>query len=84
MIAVFYDRKNKREVFSYQLTAIRLVQHIMVVDAGEGVTNPCVSEQLLSDIGYKSAGCPKHQNWDIHCLESDLVFLRLIDEPVRE
>jgi len=34
----------------------------------------------LGDVGYKSEKCPSYQNWDMHCMTSDLVFLDLEDE----
>ena len=36
-------------------------------------------ERVISNVGYKSDHCPKNQNWDLHCQESDLVFLELIE-----
>lgn len=33
-------------------------------------------DEVVSDIGYKSENCPEYQNWDLHCLANDLVFLR--------
>lgn len=36
-------------------------------------------ERVISNVGYKSKKCPKHQNWDLHCHESDLIFLSLIE-----
>lgn len=35
------------------------------------------SPVIAGDVGYKSEKCPSYQNWDLYCLESDLVFLRL-------
>lgn len=35
-----------------------------------------VSEQI-GNIAYKSENCPSYCNWDLYCMDTDLVFLRL-------
>jgi hypothetical protein len=40
---------------------------------------PVLREYPLGTVGYKSDKCPSHCNWDLYCVESDLVFLRLED-----
>jgi hypothetical protein len=129
MIAVFYDRKNRRNVTSDQLHSTKFVQMQAVGDdddefvptgrrmAGwesftreefdraladghfkqptiaddyppEGPTweklpeekTPIVlylKEHLIADLCYKSENCPSHHNWDLCCMISDLVFIRL-------
>ncbi len=127
MIALFYDKKNKRQVTSDQLMKINYVENYATIDTdGEYVNTgrkilpnsfeaitldqynrikkdkyyeesfqcelpkwddlenektPIVvyaHERVVSNIGYKSEKCPKHANWDLHCLESDLIFLNFI------
>lgn len=42
---------------------------------------PKLAEVVIGTVGYKSSACPSYQNWDLFCTESDLVFVRLEDEP---
>lgn len=123
LVAVFYDKKNKREVKSIELMKIKLIRNLVGCDdqevkpsdrrylpnneyreiMDESGFESCVkhgiiqredyppfteweqekvvvygypTEQIISDIGYKSEKCPSFCNWDNHCMESDLVFLR--------
>ena len=95
MIAVFYDRKNKREVTSDKLVKIRLINEYASVD-GEGcapgtsvkyITDKygderlTLSQKLEGEIGYASPACENWLEWDLWCMQSDLIFLRLDPEP---
>lgn len=131
MIAIFYDRKNKREVTSEQLQGTNYVETYAVGDdddeyiptgrktcpgtfesftreqfdralaeghfnqrifdmaePDDGITwekmkdemTPRVlylRERQIADLHYKSENCPSHLNGDLHCMTSDLIFLRL-------
>ena len=85
MKAIFYDRKNKREVSSDQLNNINLVETYLTVDADEINSGEWdqkkhkgyLHERKISDLGYKSENCGNHQNWDLHTSLVNLIFLRL-------
>jgi hypothetical protein len=86
MIAIFYDRKNKREVSSGQLMEAKLMEEILTVD-GNGckdfaIYHPdryeaFITERMVGELAYKSPNCPKHKNWDVWTNTVDLVFLRM-------
>jgi hypothetical protein len=53
----------------------------------EGKAPPIPAPGLLSwhkitlgEVGYKSDKCPAHMNWDLHCMQSDLIFLELVGD----
>ena len=124
MKAIFYDRKNNREVTSEQLMPTNFIEHVAVGDPDDLVPtgrrvcketyqpftreqfddakakgqfryfdneNPnwedlaqemapavvYLREKKLGTLCYKSKDCPTHQNYDLHLMLSDLVFLRL-------
>lgn len=85
MEVVFYDRKNKKEVYSSALMSIKLAETRLVVDSGgyrsgewnQRTQKSYLKEGVIGEIGYKSEKCDKHLNWDRHLMQSDLVFLRL-------
>lgn len=86
MKAIFYDRKNKREVSSDQLMGTKLVEEYVVVD-GDGYPNNTrfdpnnyesfIKERTIGELGYKSEKCDKIYNWDLWTNTNELVFLRL-------
>jgi hypothetical protein len=93
MNAIFYDRRNNREVSSAELMPINLVYGVITVD----VDDPDFKKYLhgacllpphekggrnvqLGEYGYKSENCEKYKNWDLYCMLTDLVFLRLEDD----
>ena len=86
MKAIFYDRKNKREVSSDQLIATKLVEEYLTVD-GDGCSKNTrfdpskfesfIKERTIGELGYKSEKCDKIYNWDLWTNTSELVFLRL-------
>lgn len=84
MHVLFYDRKNKRTVSSRQLMPTKIVSVYMTADSEEyrsGVwqgqeKHPLhYSEEIIGTFGYKSAECPKWQNFDNFCNIEDLVIL---------
>lgn len=85
MKAVFYDRKNKREVINDQLMEINLRERYCVIDAEEyrsGKWDPSkhqgyIQERQIASLGYKSEKCPSYCNWDLYLNPEDLIFLRL-------
>jgi hypothetical protein len=87
MKAIFYDRRNKREVSCDQLMASNLVEEYVTADTdGEA---PCrlknkhdlyVTEKTIAELAYKSEKCPSYCNHDLDTTLSELVFLRLEDE----
>lgn len=86
MKAIFYDRKNKREVSSDQLMSTRVVEEYVVVD-GEGCRNGTpfdpnkfdsfITERTIGELCYQSDKCDKPYNWDLWTNTGELVFLRL-------
>ena len=86
MKAIFYDRKNKREVSSDDLQLINLIEEFVSVD-GDGCApytpfdpnkyESFIVERPLGELGYKSPSCHSVSNWDLWTNTSDLVFLRL-------
>ena len=84
MIAVFYDRKNKREVSSEQLVSINCVREIVVGDSDGYACRKIkpgqqlyLEKDLVAELGYKSEDCPDYANWNLYTTTKDLVFLRL-------
>ncbi len=86
MEAIFYDRKNRRQVSSSELMSINFVEVYMVADSEEFKDGPWQGndkhplyyhEKQIANLGYKSESCPKHCNWDLSCRDEDLVFLRM-------
>ena len=86
MKAVFYDRKNKREVTSEQLMSANLIEEYLVVDSdgcapGTKYTpdtfDTYLAERKLGELAYKSEKCSSPYNWDLWTSTSELVFLRL-------
>jgi len=86
MKALFYDRKNKRNVSSDELLPINFVEVYMVSDSeeyssgiwqGQDMHPLYYKERQIANLGYKSENCPKHSNWDFYCKDEDLVFLRM-------
>jgi len=77
--AVFYDRKNDREVTNRQLCPINFVQDLAVIDDQErSMKYPihgCFTLKL-GEFGYKSENCDSFRNWDLWTTLNDLVFLR--------
>lgn len=78
MKAIFYDRNNECEVSSDQLVPINLTVDLVSNDKYD----PCKECEgfhtiQLGEYGYKSADCPKVQNWDKCATLKDLIFLRL-------
>lgn len=87
MIAVFYDRKNNRNVRSDQLGWTKVVETSLVVDAeerthgewqGRKKEKAFLNEKLLANLCYKSPNCPASQNWDMCTSIEHLVFLNLV------
>lgn len=90
MRAIFYDRKNKREVANDQLVQAHVFEsYAGVCDEGFGPGTPLkeliekfgeemvyISTRKVASLGYKSEKCPTYQNYDLMCNDSDLVFLR--------
>ena len=86
MKAVFYDRKNKRQVTSEELMSTNLVEVYTVCDSeefssgkwhGQDIHPLHYKERQIANLGYKSEKCPSHCNWDLYCRDEDLVFLRM-------
>jgi hypothetical protein len=86
MKAIFYDRKNNREVSSEELVPITLVEEYVIVD-GDGCSqytqydpnkfDSYITSKSLGELGYKSEVCRTVCNWDLFTDLSELVFLRL-------
>lgn len=36
-------------------------------------------QEITSELGYKSEKCPSYQNYDKHLMQSDLVFLEVVE-----
>lgn len=88
MIAVFYDRRNKRNVTSQELMSIQLVRH-MVTSNSDDRKQPKLKELYnipisVGNLGYKSENCRKGQNWDLYTNLDELVFLYLKDDETVE
>ncbi len=66
LTAIFYDRKNQREVSNKELMSIDVVAEIPVT----------TYSIQIGEFGYKSKRCKKYYQWDLYCKYSDLVFLR--------
>lgn len=81
MKAIFYDKKNKREVSSDELMPTNVVRTIVGADdqffRDEDSRFPI--EEVIGNLCYKTEECPSYQNWDKFLMETDLVFLRLED-----
>ncbi len=69
MTAIFYDRKNNREVSNSELIPINYVVDLMTAENGE-------FELKRGEFGYKSDYCTQYVNWDLTCNYTDLVFIR--------
>jgi hypothetical protein len=69
--AIFYDRKNKREVKNTELMFINAVQDIIMYG---NQTRPY--ELQIGELGYKSKNCNPFEEWDLFCMHNDLIFLR--------
>jgi hypothetical protein len=89
MKAIFYDRKNKREVSSEELMSANLKEEYAVVD-GNGLPehthlnatiglDSYLRQRVIGELGYKSKECESYKNWDLWTMLNDLVFLRLED-----
>jgi len=82
MKAIFYDRRNKREISSDQLCEINLVESHVVANTDK-YSNIINLDQLRSvdkqigTIGYLDEHAHDHQNWNAWTTENDLIFLRL-------
>lgn len=70
LTVIFYDRKNQREVSNKELVPINVVVEVPA-------TTRNIHRIPIGEFGYKSKQCPKTSNWDLYCLYSDLIFLRL-------
>lgn len=86
--AVFYDRKNEREVKSSELMGSKVVYGVRTVDADDLECDHCHGARniLIGEVGYKAKGedvkkFPNwaYSNWDFYCMMTDLVFLRFDD-----
>jgi hypothetical protein len=86
MKAIFYDRKNKRQVSSDELMSINFVEVYMVSDSdelssgkwmGDDIHPLYYKERQIANLGYKSEECKSYCNWDLSCRDEDLVFLRM-------
>lgn len=85
MEAIFYDRKNHREVKASELMSTNFVEVILVVDSEEFTTGEWqqdkhkayLSEKQIATLGYKSKDCESYKNWDLYLNQSDLIFLRV-------
>lgn len=71
LTAIFYDRKNNREVSNEELVFINAIQEL--VQYGN---QKYPFDLPIGEFGYKSKCCSQSEHWDLHCLYSDLVFLR--------
>ena len=69
LTAIFYDRKNQREVSNEELAFINVMAEV----PGSFYNN---SNIQIGQLGYKSKHCLEYANWDLYCMYSDLVFLR--------
>lgn len=88
MIAVFYDRRNRRNVTSQELVPIELVRDMVTSDSDDR-KQPKLKELYnvaisVGELGYKSENCPKIQNWDLYTNLDELVFLCLKDDETAE
>ena len=69
--AVFYDRKNHKEVKNTELMFTNAVQDLMM----PGYKSKPYELQI-GELGYKSKNCNPFEEWDLYCMYSDLIFLR--------
>jgi hypothetical protein len=82
VIAVFYDRKNFREVKNTELCFTNYVVDLARYDDESYKPNKINGfyELVLGELGYKSEKCNTFSNFDLTCMYSDLVFLRFENE----
>lgn len=87
MDVLFYDRKNDKQVKASELMPINFIEVGLVVDSEEyrdgewqQDKHPAyLKERKVGTLGYKSENCPSHCNWDMHCNQEDLIFLKVLD-----
>lgn len=91
MDVLFYDRKNKRQVKLSELVWSNCQDTRLSIDSeeynsGEWQQNKhkaYLRQVQTSELGYKTDSCPDYMNYDIDLMQSDLVFLEIIDDPVK-
>lgn len=80
LIAVFYDRKNKREVKNTELCFINAVVDVARVSDEDPKHIRSSHELQIGELGYKSKDGNLNSNWDLYCMYSDLIFLGFEDK----
>jgi len=78
MRAIFYDRKNQREVSNKELMFINYVVDLAKKDDKHS-RKTFLHEHQIGELGYRSEKAHSFQNWDLTCMYTDLIFLRFED-----
>lgn len=84
--AIFYDKKNHREVKLSELGTTRIGNAIVTHDEDQpspkrkaDLSLIIFTEEIKDQLCYKTEDCPEFCNWDMHLDQNDLIFLRIED-----